>query len=166
MDSLRLNSRGKPATVRRAASGQAQLPDSLSQWFVRQAGSSNIISRRGVSTSQNADTVLGPETEAAWPGGSRSRYLEADPLDGIRRNGRTKTTRPPEVREQPNLASTERGSSDEEARHSDGFANRSPSPKGNTKQTLPSPATEAQPHRMTRVALGRKKQTTVDVWEE
>ena len=111
VDSLRLNSRGKPATVRRAASGQAQLPDSFSQ---AGAGSSNIISRRGVSTSQNADTPLGPHT-------------------------------------------------DEEARHSDGFANRSPSPTGkikqDTQQTLPSLATEAHPHRMTRVALGRKQQT-------
>ena len=158
VDSLRLNSRGKPATVRCAASGQAQLPDSLSQ---AGEGSSNTISRRGVSANQNASTVLGPETEAARPGGSRSRYFEAAPLDGIRRNGRTKTTRP-EVSELPTLASTERGSPDEEARHSDGFANRSPSPKGNTKQdfqTLPSLETEAQPHRMRRVALGRKQQT-------
>ena len=158
VDSLRLNSRGKPATVRCAASGQAQLPDSLSQ---AGAGSSNTISRRGVSTSQNSDTVLGPETEAARPAGSRSRYLEADPLDGIRRNGRTKPTSP-EVREQPHLASKERGCSDEEARHSDGFANRSPSPTGNTKQDLqtpPSLASEAQPHRMMRVALRREKQT-------
>ena len=111
VDSLRLNSRGKPATVRCAASGQAQLPDSFSQ---AGAGSSNIISRRGVSTSQNADTPLGPHT-------------------------------------------------DEEARHSDGFANGSPSPTGkikqDTQQTLPSLATEAHPHRMTRVALGRKQQT-------
>ena len=158
VDSLRLNSRGKPATVRCAASGQAQLPDSLSQ---AGAGSSNTISRRGVSTSQNSDTVLGPETEAARPAGSRSRYLEADPLDGVRRNGRTKPTRP-EVREQPHLASKERGCSDEEARHSDGFANRSPSPTGNTKQDLqtpPSLASEAQPHRMMRVAFRREKQT-------
>ena len=154
VDSLQLNSWGKPAS-----SGQAQLPDSLSQ---AGAGSSNIIiSRSGASTSQNADTV-GPETEAARPGGSRSRYREADPLDGIRRNGRTKPTRP-EVREQPNLASKERGCSDEEARHSDAFANRSPSPTGNTKQdtqqTPPSLATEAQPHRMMRVAFRREKQT-------
>ena len=153
VDSLRLNSRGKPATVRCAASGQAQLPDSLSQ---AGAGSSNTISRRGVSTSQNSDTVLGPETEAARPAG-RSRYLEADPLHVTRRNGRTKPTRP-EVREQPHLASNP----DEEARHSDAFANRSPSPKGNAKQdfqTLPSLATEAQPHRMMRVAFRRKQQT-------
>ena len=157
VDSLRLNSRGKPATVKCAPSGQAQLPDSLSQ---AGTGSSNIMSRRGVSTSQNADTVLGPETEAAWPGGCRSRYLEADRLDGIRRNGRTKTTRP-EVKEQPNLARTETGSPDEEARRSDGFANPSPSPTGNTKQdtqTLPSLDAEAQPHRMTRPALGRKQE--------
>ena len=90
-----------------------------------------------------------PETEAAR-------------LGGTRRNGHTKTTRP-EVREQPNLASAERGSPDEEARHSDGFANRSPSPTGNTKQdtqqTPPSLATEAQPHRMMRVAFRREKQT-------
>ena len=151
------NSWGKPAS-----SGQAQHPDSLSQ---SGAGSSNITSRGGFCTGQNADTV-GPETEAARPAGSRSRYLEADPLDGIRRNGRTKPTRPPEVREQPNLASTERSCSDEEARHSDAFANRPPSPKGNTKQTLPSPATEAQPHRTMRVAFRRKKQTQVDVWEQ
>ena len=147
VDSLQLNSMGKPATVRCAASG---------------AGSSNTISRRGVSANQNAGTVLGPETEAARPGGSRSGYLEADPLDGIRRNGRTKTSRPEVRREQPNLASTQRGSPDEEARHSDGVANRSPSPKGNAKQdfqTLPSLATEAQPHQMRRVALGRKQQT-------
>ncbi|CAK9051258.1 Putative ATP-dependent helicase IRC3, partial [Durusdinium trenchii] len=158
VDSLQLNSRGKPATVRCAASGQAQLPDTLSQ---AGEGSSNIMSRRGVSTSQNADTVLGLETEAARPGGSRNRYLEADPLDGILRNGRTKTTRP-EVSELPNFASAEKDSPDEESRHSDGFANRSPSPTGRTKQdlqTLPSPATEAQPHRTMRVALGRKKQT-------
>ena len=159
VDSLQLNSRGKPATVRCAASGQAQLPDSLSQ---AGTGSSNIIiSRSGACASQNADTV-GPETEAARPGGSRSRYREADPLDGIRRNGRTKTTRP-EVSELPTLASTERGSPDEEARHSDAFANRSPSPTGNTKQdtqqTPPSLATEAQPHRMMRVAFRREKQT-------
>ncbi|CAK9015018.1 unnamed protein product, partial [Durusdinium trenchii] len=153
-DSLQLNSRGKPGTVRCVTRGQAQLPDSFSQ-----AGSSDIMSRRGVSTSQNADTPLGPETEAARPAGRRSRYLEADPLDGIRRNGRTKPTRP-EVREKPNLASKERGSPDEEARHSDAFANRSPSPTGNTKQDLqtpPSLATEAQSHRMTRVAFRRKK---------
>ena len=154
VDSLQLNSRGKPATVRCAASGQAQLTDSLSQ---AGSGSSNIISRRGVSTSQNAGTALGPHTKAAQPGGSR--YPEADPLDG---NGRTKTTRI-EVREQPNLASKERGCSDEEARHSDAFANRSPSPTGNTKQdtqhTPPSLATEAQPHRMMRVAFRREKQT-------
>ena len=152
VDSLQLNSRGKPAS-----SGQAQLPDSLSQ---AGAGSSNIISRSGASTSQNADTV-GPETEAARPGGSRSRYREADPLDGMLRNGRTKPTRI-EVREQPNLASAERGRPDQEARHSAGFANRSPSPRGNTKQDLqtpPSPATEAQPHRMRRVAFRRKQQT-------
>ena len=154
VDSLQLNSWGKPAS-----SGQDQLPDSLSQ---AGAGSSNVvISRSGASTSQNADTV-GPETEAARPGGSRSRYREADPLDGIRRNGRTKTTWP-EVREQPNLASKERGCSDEEARHSDGFANRSPSSTGNTKQDTqqapPSPATEAQPHRMMRSAFRREKQT-------
>ena len=159
VDSLQLNSRGKPATVRCAASGQAQLADSLSQAGAR---SSNIISRRGVSASQNADTVLGPETEAARPASGRSRYLEADSLDGIRRHDCTKTTRP-EVREQPNLASKERGSPDEEARHSDGFANRSPSPTGNTKQdtqqTPPSLATEAQPHRMMRVAFRREKQT-------
>ena len=156
VDSLQLNSRGKPATVRRAASGKAQLPDELPDGL-SQAGSGNIISRRGVSTSQNAVTVSDPGAGTAWPEGSHSRYLEANLLDGIRHNGRTKTTRP-EVSEQPNLASTERDSVDEEARHSDGFANRSPSPKGNTKQTLPSPATEAQPHWMTRVALGRKKQ--------
>ena len=69
---------------------------------------------------------------------------------------------PPEVREQPNLASTERDSPDEEARHSDAFANRSPSPTGNTKQDLqtpPSLATESQPHRMMRVAFRREKQT-------
>ncbi|CAK9015016.1 unnamed protein product, partial [Durusdinium trenchii] len=105
-DSLQLNSRGKPGTVRCVTRGQAQLPDSFSQ-----AGSSDIMSRRGVSTSQNADTPLGP-----------------DP--------------------------------DEEARHSDAFANRSPSPTGNTKQDLqtpPSLATEAQSHRMTRVAFRRKK---------
>ena len=158
VDSLQLNSRCKPATVRCAASGQAQLPDSLSQ---AGAGSSNIISRRGVSTSQNAGTVLGPESEAARPGGSRSRHLEADPLEGFRRNGRTKTTRQ-EVSEQPNLASAERDSPDEEARHSAAFANQSPSPTGSTKQdlqTLPSPATEAQRHRTMRVALGRKPQT-------
>ena len=152
VDSLQLNSWGKPAS-----SGQAQLPDSLSQ---AGAGSSNITSRGGFCTGQNADTV-GPETEAARPGGSRSRYLEADPLDGIRHNSRTKTTRP-EVREQPNLTSKERGSPDDDARHSDAFANRSPSPKGNTKQDLqtpPSLATEARPHRMTRAALGRKQQT-------
>ena len=153
VDSLQLNSWGKPAS-----SGQAQLPDSLSQ---AGAGSSNmVISRSGASASQNADTV-GPETEAARPGGSCSRYREADPLDGIQRNGRTKPTRP-EVKEQPSLARTERGSPDEEARHSDAFANRSPSSTGNTKQdfqTLPSLATEAQPHRMRRVALGRKQQT-------
>ena len=134
VDSLQL--KGKPATVRSAASGQAQLPDSLSQ-----AG--------GNMSRPNADTVLGPETEAAR-------------LGGTRRNGHTKTTRP-EVREQPNLASAERGSPDEEARHSDGFANRSPSPTGNTKQdtqqTPPSLATEAQPHRMMRVAFRREKQT-------
>ena len=156
VDSLQLNSRGKPATVRCAASGQAQLPDSLSQ---AGSGSSNIISRRGVSTSQNAGTVLGPHTKAAQPGGSR--YPEADPLDGIRRNGRTKTTRI-EVREQPNLASAERGSPDQEARHSAGFPNHSPSPTGKIKQdfqTLPSLATEAQPHRMMRTAFRRKQQT-------
>ena len=151
VDSLQLNSWGKPAS-----SGQAQLPDSLSQ---AGAGSSNIISRRGVSTSQNAGTVLGPHTKAAQPGGSR--YPEADPLDGIRRNGRTKTTRI-EVREQPNLASAERGSPDQEARHSAGFPNHSPSPTGKIKQdfqTLPSLATEAQPHRMMRTAFRRKQQT-------
>ena len=159
VDSLQVNSWGKPATVRCAASGQAQLPDSLSCLSQAGSGSSNIISRRGAN--QNAGTVLGPETEAARPGGSRSRYLEADPLDGIRRNGRTKITRP-EVKEQPKLARTDRGSPDEESRHSDGFANRSPSPTGSTKQdlqTLPSPATEAHPHRMTRVAFRRKQQT-------
>ncbi|CAK9068627.1 unnamed protein product [Durusdinium trenchii] len=103
---------------------------------------------------------LSINAEAAWPGGCRSRYLEADRLDGIRRNGRTKTTRP-EVKEQPNLARTETGSPDEEARRSDGFANPSPSPTGNTKQdtqTLPSLDAEAQPHRMTRPALGRKQE--------
>ncbi|CAK9011136.1 unnamed protein product, partial [Durusdinium trenchii] len=143
VDSLQLNSRCKPATVRCAASGQAQLPDSLSQ---AGAGSSNIISRRGVSTSQNAGTVLGPESEAARPGGSRSRHLEADPLEGFRRNGRTKTRQ--EVSEQPNLASAERDSPDEEARHSAAFANQSPSSTGSL-------ATEARQHRM----MGRKPQT-------
>ncbi|CAK9041007.1 unnamed protein product, partial [Durusdinium trenchii] len=57
--------------------------------------------------------------QTARPGGSRSRHLEADPPEGIRRNGRTKT-----ISDESNLASAERGSPDEEARHSDGFANR------------------------------------------
>ena len=60
-DSPQLNSRGKLATVRSAASGQVQLPDSLSK-----AGSN--ISRRGASIRQNADTVLGPETDCAARG--------------------------------------------------------------------------------------------------